>query len=169
MSENHSVIFLKPCELAVISTVGPFRDSENEAWAAMFNWLDKGGHHEPNGLGMGFSYHNAADSSADLSRYSAGVKLPSSWSQSDWENLRRSHFNGGAYIVRRNVATYDHMASVISDIEQQWIPKVGLYFDRTRPVVSLYRHDPRTTNPEDRFADVCLPVSFDRRTKPRLA
>lgn len=167
MTPDKKVIFLKPCKLAVVSAVGPYRISERDAWQELFEWLDSGNHHEPNGLGFGLSYDMSVGQSDNICKYIAGVRVPKTWKESDCENMRLHAFAGGPYLMRTNVATYQQMAGVLSEIEEQWTPKSGVYFDQTRPVVSLYRHDPRTTPFAQQQADVCLPLEIERRMMPR--
>ncbi len=168
MTADTKIVYLKPCELAVISTVGPYSSSEQSAWTQLFEWLDRGQHHEPNGMGFGLSYDMTADDQECIKKYTAGVRVPRSWRQTDWESMQIHTFGGGAYMMHKNVATYDYMSGLISEIEKQWIPRSGLYFDRSRPVLSLYRHDPRVTSDEQQKADVCLPVHSERRCDVRM-
>jgi len=169
MASQTTIVYLKPCKLAVVRADGPYRVSEKNAWTELFEWLDSGQHHEPNGMGFGLSYCNATPDGESTAKYIAGVRIPKSWNERDWDSMQVHDFGGGAYMVRENIASYDHMANVITDIEDQWDSRASLYWDVTRPVLSIYRHDPRSTPYEQQQADVCLPIGSERRRVVRAS
>jgi len=167
MTKNTKVVYLKPCELAVVTSVGPYQISEKNAWCELFEWLDIGQHHEPNGLGFGLNSVVPGRTQNSIGSYTAGVRVPRSWTEADWESIQQRTFSGGAYMLRENIATYDEVAEFLFKTTEQAMPRVGLYFDSARPVLSLHRHDPRVVASGQPTVDMCIPVSSERRSSVR--
>jgi len=161
------VIYLKPSELAAVTLRGAYKDTVAHAWDQLFSWLEHGAHHEKPGRGYGLAYDDPRQVPADVCRYSAGVHVPKNWQMGDFAFVSRQTFAGGAYLFYRNRGYYSEMGSIISALRDFWVPKNGLCFDPSRPVATFYHDDPRFTRPEERVADLCIPVLGERRAKPR--
>lgn len=164
---NAEVRFISPVKLAIVSARGPYARSVGQAWNQMFAWLDSRQHSEPVTIGYGLAHDDPQTTLSTKIRYDAGIPLPASWKPED-ENFAQVHtFRGGSYTVQHYAGPYQNLGRLISQTRRDFIARSGLVLDRTRPVVCIYRSDPRQVGPEDQHADVCLPVMIERRATPR--
>lgn len=161
------VIYLEPTELAAVTACGAYQHTVADAWNQLFTWLAHGGHHEKPGRGYGLAYDDPRRVAAEQCRYCAGVRVPRSWQRGDSAFVTRQRFAGGPYLFYRNRGYYSEMGSIISVLRDFWVPKSGLCFDPSRPIATFYHDDPHSTRPEERVADLCIPVLGERRATQR--
>ena len=161
------VIFIKPIALAAVHIVGPYKDTVPKAWKKIFDWLDTSQNHAHPEQGYGMTLDDPRAVPADQLRYVASVPVPARWKEQDSEVVSRLNFDGGTFARITNHGPYDQIGQVISRFRDEWVPSNGLVFDRTQPLLTVYKSDTRKVAPADQVADICLPVFADRRSKPR--
>lgn len=152
------VLFFPTVHVAAVRSLGPYPQSSRSAWDRIFKWLDQRRQPYLPTVGYGLAYDNPQTSPAATLKYDACVPAPPEWLDSDKAFVERSTVQGGIFAVRRHTGPYDNIGTIISEVRDVWVPKSGLEIDHTRPVVSIFHDDPRTTPPEQQTAQVCLPV-----------
>ncbi len=157
MTES-GIIKLKPIELIEVSAVGSFSETIGHTWKKLFEWLDGRQLHESPGLGYGLAYDRPQHNFSSQHIYSAAVRAPTSLHKDDENFVKRKKFDGGLYIFRRHRTPYQTIPSVIGAVRNEWVLQDDLMVDSSRPVVSFYFNDPRTTKAGNQYVDICLPI-----------
>ncbi|MBU1212718.1 MAG: GyrI-like domain-containing protein [Alphaproteobacteria bacterium] len=157
--QKGKVVYLKPTWLAGVHGYGPYDETVPVAWRKIFDWLDSGMHFEMPEQGFGLTYDDPRAVATDRLRYVAGVEVPSSWRPPEGCPVSRVPFQGGSYAVVPHHGPYTAVGEVISNYRNEWVPRLGLCLDATRPLLTIYRSDSRVAKPEDQVADICLPIA----------
>lgn len=161
------VIFMKPAVLLAVQMIGPYSEAVPKAWTTIFGWMDREKPDPMPTVGYGFTYDDPRRVAAEDLRYVASVIAPSRWNHNSTSEVSPLSFEGGTFLRSTVVGPYDQIGQSISSMRDQWIPKNGLVLDQNKPILTIYRSDPRVIEPQEQVADVCLPVFADRRHKPR--
>ncbi|MEQ1711509.1 MAG: GyrI-like domain-containing protein [Hyphomicrobium sp.] len=158
--------FIPPMRLACIEARGPIVPASHAAWRGLLDWIERRGHNHP-GRGYGQAYRGGPMMLPGHQRYAACIEVPSTWHPCDARYATITRSSGGAYATRRYVGPYSNIGGVVLEIREVWLPKSGVYIDPHRPLLTIFHDDPRNTMPEFQRADVCIPVSVDRRHNAR--
>lgn len=152
------VQFFPTVRVAYTRAIGAYPVSSQEAWKRLLGWLDRREPRYAPNRGFGLAHDNPQTTAAHGLRYDACVIEPPVWHDKDCEVMSRGVVPGGLYAVRRHAGPFLEVGAIISDVRDVWMPKTGLVFDGTRPVVAIFHQDPRITPPEQQTSQVCLPV-----------
>ncbi|MFM1816604.1 MAG: hypothetical protein RLZ98_3299 [Pseudomonadota bacterium] len=124
----------------------------------MFEWLERRGFRDEVKVGYGLAHDDPRTIEADKCRYDACVELSRDAIASVGGEIRSQNLSGGAFVRSRVTGCYSNIAKTLSTIRDEWMPSQGLSVDAKRPVIAIYLSDPRFVVPEERKADICLPV-----------
>ena len=162
-----SVRFIPPMKLAFVRARGPYAQSVGKAWQQMFEWLDERGHMTCTVRGYGLAHDDPQKTLSSQIRYDAAVQIPQTWEAADETLVHLKTFTGGSYTTQRYVGPYAQAGRMISQTRRDVLPRNGLAFDPSRPILCIYHSDPRVVGPQGQETDVCLPIMMDQRSKPR--
>lgn len=137
---------------------GAYADTVNQAWGRMFSWMDANGLGAEVDIGYGLAHDDPRTTPPDLCRYDACIPVPAAVTQEALMQLQRMKLPSGVYARDLIVRSYDRMGAALASIRDEWAPRNGLCFDPSRPVVTIYRNNPRYCPPEMLKADICLPI-----------
>ena len=157
--QKGKVVYLKPTWLAGVRSLGPYCETVPVAWKTILDWLDSGEHYEMPERGFGLTYDDPRSVDPENLRYAAGVEVHSTWRPEKGSPVSRFEFSGGTYSVLRLEGPYSEVGEKISEYRDNWVPRLGLRLDGTRPLLAIYNSDIRYVQPEDQVAEICLPVT----------
>lgn len=166
--QETNVIFLPPCPLAYVRVTGPYPTASAQAWQRILDWLSKRGHEPVDGVGYGLSIDDPRRVPAQLLRYDACVKIPTTWSELDTGYVGLRQFRGGAYFMTRHTGSYGNLGRLVSEARDILIPRQGLVHDSARAVLTMNYSNPMQTPPGQQLADICIPVLPIERQAARV-
>lgn len=153
-----SLVYLRPVEVVLVRARGPYADAVNKAWGRMFAWMDAHGLGAEVDIGYGLAHDDPRAVGPEACRYDACIPVPETVPPHALHDLQRLVLPSGVYARDLLTRSYDGMGHRLSAIRDEWVPRNGLVVDARRPVVTIYRNNPRYCPPEMLKADICLPI-----------
>lgn len=153
-----SLVYVRPVEVVFVRARGAYADAVNRAWGRMFSWMDANGLGAEVDIGYGLAHDNPRTMPPELCRYDACIPVPDTVPREVLMQLQHMKLPSGVYARDLLLRSYDRMGTVLASIRDEWVPRHGLSVDARRPVVTIYRNNPRYCPPEMLKADICLPI-----------
>jgi len=152
-------VYLRPLNVAVARSTGPYAVSASAAWQEMFAWLNAKGLMRDVTTGYGLLLDDPRRAEPAKCRYEACVELTDDirWQLPETFAVRR--LPGGAYARRRHVGGVVGLSHTIASMRNDWIPTQGLVVDTRRPVIEIYIDNPTRVPVEKQRIDICVPVT----------
>lgn len=160
------LVYLRPARLAYVRVTGAYETSIPEAWSRLLEWTEKNGFSSPVGHGYGLARDNPLRVSADKCRYDACVPVTPLSDDRAMRELGVITLPGGSYTRVRHAGGYEPIRSMIAGLYNNFDAPVDLKLDDKRPIITIYLDDPRRFDADDLRADICVPVTAARFTRP---
>lgn len=152
MSVRH--LYLRPRHIAYFKVAGPLGFASVQAWAALERWLESVSLRSCLTTGYGL----AQKPSEGPSWYEAGVEIAGPLWQVLSPEIRQRTIAGGVHAVLTHKGSYSGLIAAIRSLKGIGDSEQSLSVDPTRPLIEIYRTDPRTTPEDELMTDLCLPV-----------
>ncbi len=161
-----SLIYIRPIPVVFVRAYGAYEQSVHRAWGRMFKWMDANGLGAEVDIGYGLAYDDPRTTPSERCRYEACITIPSQVPAERLAVLDKMLLPPGVYAKDRLTGSYESMGKMVTCIRDEWAPRHGLAVDRTRPVITIYRNNPRYCPAETLQADICLPIAALADTAP---
>lgn len=152
MSVRH--LYLRPRHVAYFKVAGPLGFASVQAWAALERWLESVSLRSCLSTGYGLAQKPAEGPSW----YEAGVEIAGPLWHVLSPEVRQRTIAGGVHAVLTHKGSYSGLVAAIHALKCMGSSEQGLVPDATRPLIEIYRTDPRTTPEDELLTDLCLPV-----------
>lgn len=166
---SRSLIYMRPLEVLSVRAEGNYASSVHQAWSRLFAWMDANELGAEVNIGYGLAHDDPRNVPAERCRYEACIEVPARVGAASIAELGRQVLPPGPYACERLTGSYDAMGAAVSHIRDQWVPRNGLDVDCKRPVITIYRNNPRYCPTEMLHADICLPIAFPDASTARVA
>lgn len=167
---SNAFVYLRPLNLTFIRAQGPYAEASAEAWARVFDWLDKSGHRQSAGCGYGLMLDDPRTTPPEKCRYDACIEMADGFQDSISREFGFRRLPGGAYARRRHIGPAEGgVTGLVATLRDQWAPQNGLLIDTKRPVIEIYLDNPAKVPAEKRRIDICLPVAASARSEAPAA
>lgn len=153
-----SLIYVRPVQVVFIRVHGGYPQTVDAAWGRMFAWMDANGLGAEVDVGYGLAHDDPRMTPAELCRYDACIPVPKAVPQEAMAELQHMTLPSGVYARDRLTQSYDGMGHRLAATRDEWVPRQGLTIDPNRPVITIYRNNPRFCPPEKLEAEICLPI-----------
>lgn len=153
-----SLIYVRPVQVVCVRARGSYTQAVNEAWGRMFAWMDANGLGAEVDVGYGLAHDDPRITAAELCRYDACIPVPKAVPQEAMAELQHTTLPSGVYARDLLTQSYDGMGHMLAATRDDWVPRQGLTIDLSRPVITIYRNNPRYCPPEKLEAEICLPI-----------
>lgn len=150
--------YLLPKRLIYVRVRGPYAEAARVAWAQMFDWLDEHNLHSDEGKGYGLVLDDPRQVPAEQCRYDACIEIPVQWHDQVPPGVPEQRLPGGAYLRQCHTGSHDALREGFALVRETFVPSHGILLDCARPLIEIYRDDPREIPSEKLRTDLCLPI-----------
>jgi AraC family transcriptional regulator len=151
------LVYLKPRQVAFVSSHGPYETASQSAWKELFAWCSRNKLRANARFGYGLAQDHA-DVKASTGRYDACIELPEGFMSAKHDSLPMQTLPGGAFARSRHVGL-DDVSSVIGSVRDSWLASQDtLVVDRRRPLLVVYLYNRQLQSHDILCCDVCIPV-----------
>jgi AraC family transcriptional regulator len=161
-------VYLRPKKVAYCRAHGAYAISSVEAWAELFEWLEREGLRNPAGRGFGLMRDDPRIVPPSRCRYDGCIELPPGAEHNLPRQIGIQTLPGGAYARERHVGL-SGLSDTITRLRDEWAPANGLAVDPKRPFMEIFYDDPMVVPAEERMIDVCVPVIVATASNDRSA